>query len=91
MGAFFRQIRRAVQLAGGIADVAVLADEVVAWSIEGQREGSNVEQRQSGPRELLKFRLARDYYLAPKERSSSPSESEHTNENNAPSDNARAV
>jgi CRISPR system Cascade subunit CasB len=63
---FFRQARRAVQLAGGVADVAVLADDLLAWSIERDQPASDRK-----PRESLKFRWARDYYLTAKEQSSS--------------------
>lgn len=62
---FFRQARRAIQLAGGVADVAVLADDLLAWSIELDRRESAWK-----PSESLKFRWARDYYLTAKEQSS---------------------
>jgi CRISPR system Cascade subunit CasB len=73
---FFRQARRAVQLAGGVADVAVLADDLLAWSIER-------DQREQAwkPSESLKFRWARDYYLTAKEQFSS--ESANPKPNNA--------
>jgi len=72
---FFRQTRRAVQLSKGKADVAVLAYDLLAWSIERDQHESA-----SKPRESLKFRWARDYYLTTKEQSSSSS--------NTTSDNA---
>jgi CRISPR system Cascade subunit CasB len=65
---FFRQARRAIQLAGGVADVAVLADDLLAWSYERDQHESAWK-----PSESLKFRWARDYYLTAKEQSSSPS------------------
>jgi CRISPR system Cascade subunit CasB len=61
---FFRQTRRAVQLAGGVADVAVLADDLLSWSIEQDQQ-----KRAWKPSESLKFRWARDYYLTAKEQS----------------------
>jgi CRISPR system Cascade subunit CasB len=73
---FFRQARRAIQLAGGVADVAVLADDLLAWSIE-----QNQRECAWKPSESLKFRWARDYYLTAKEQSSSSS-------SNTKSDNA---
>lgn len=73
---FFRQTRRAVQLAGGVADVAVLADDLLAWSIERDQR-----DRAWKPSESLRFRWARDYYLTAKEQSSSQSA-------NSKSDNA---
>ena len=73
---FFRQARRAIQLSKGKADVAVLADDLLAWSYER-------DQRESAwkPSESLKFRWARDYYLTAKEQSSSLSA--NTKSNNA--------
>jgi CRISPR system Cascade subunit CasB len=65
---FFRQTRRAVQLSKGKADVAVLADDLLAWSYERDQHESA-----SKPRESLRFRWARDYYLTTKEQSSSSS------------------
>ena len=63
---FLRQARRAIQLSKGKADVAVLADDLLAWSIEqDQRESARK------PTESLKFRWARDYYLTAKEQPSS--------------------
>jgi CRISPR system Cascade subunit CasB len=67
---FFRQIRRAVQLSKGKADVAVLADDLLAWSIEQDQQ-----KRTWKPSESLKFRWARDYYLTAKEQFSSQSAS----------------
>jgi CRISPR system Cascade subunit CasB len=72
---FFRQTRRAVQLAGGVADVAVLADDLLAWSIEQDQQ-----KRAWKPSESLKFRWARDYYLTAKEQSFSLS-SDTTSDN----------
>ncbi len=71
---FFRQMRRAVQLAGGVADVTVLAEDLVAWSLERDKKASEAGLRQFGPRESLKFRWARDYYLTAKEQLSSESD-----------------
>jgi CRISPR system Cascade subunit CasB len=76
---FFRQARRAVQLAGGVADVAVLAYDLLAWSIERDQQ-----KRAWKPSESLKFRWARDYYLTVKEQSSSQSA-------NTKSDNASEI
>lgn len=63
---FYRQIIRAVQLAGGSADVAVLADDVLAWSLEQDRTARV-------PCDSLKFRWARDYYLTAKQQASAES------------------
>ena len=71
---FLRQARRAAQLADGVADVAVLADDLLAWSIER-------DQRERKPSESLKFRWARDYYLSAKEQFSP--ESPNTKSDNA--------
>lgn len=55
-----RQWRRAVKLAGGEADVAQLADDLVAWQIE--QTGSFIRASDS-----IKFRWAYDYYLNKRE------------------------
>jgi CRISPR system Cascade subunit CasB len=57
---FYRQLIRALQLAKGKADVAVLADDVLAWSIEKDKAAH-------APSDSLKFRWARDYYLTAKQ------------------------
>lgn len=53
---FFTAARRAVALAKGKADVAVLADDILAWAYEHRMQG---EQR---PSQSLCFRWAQDYY-----------------------------
>jgi CRISPR system Cascade subunit CasB len=63
-------------LAGGVADVAVLADDLLAWCMEQDQQ-----KREGKPSESLRFRWARDYYLTAKEQSSS--ESANTESNNA--------
>jgi CRISPR system Cascade subunit CasB len=52
---FFQQIRRTLNIGDKRADVAVLANDLLAWSLE-QRYA---DRRSSG----MKFRWARDYYL----------------------------
>lgn len=54
---FFLLARRAVQLADGVVDVAVLADDLLAWAYE--RGSSAGVQR---PTKSLCFRWAQDYY-----------------------------
>ncbi|QEI07676.1 type I-E CRISPR-associated protein Cse2/CasB [Pigmentiphaga aceris] len=58
---FYRQLKRAIQLAGNKADVVALANDVIAWC---------VEQRQpvQDPNHKLKSRWARDYYLPARDR-----------------------
>ncbi|SDN36988.1 type I-E CRISPR-associated protein Cse2/CasB [Pseudomonas jinjuensis] len=56
----YLQWRRAVQLADGKADVAQLADDLLAWLIEGERP---VARASDG----VKFRWAYDYYLTNRE------------------------
>lgn len=59
---FLQQLRRALGIAGGRADVATLADDLFDWSVErtyGYRRSSSV-----------KFRWARDYYLKRSEHAS---------------------
>lgn len=58
---FYRQMVRAVKLADNKADVAVLADDILAW---------HCEQRQAlpDPNHRLHSRWARDYYLPPQDR-----------------------
>jgi CRISPR system Cascade subunit CasB len=63
---FYRQARRAVQLANGDVDAAVLADDLLAWCYE-----ESLKTRESRPSNSLKFRWARDYYLTAKEHRSS--------------------
>jgi CRISPR system Cascade subunit CasB len=63
---FYRQVRRAVQLANGDVDAAVLADDLLAWCYE-----ESLKTRESRPSNSLKFRWARDYYLTEKEHRSS--------------------
>jgi CRISPR system Cascade subunit CasB len=53
---FFTATRRAVALAKDMADVAVLADDMLAWAYEHRPQG---EQR---PSQSLRFRWAQDYY-----------------------------
>jgi CRISPR system Cascade subunit CasB len=59
---FYRQVRRAVQLAKGNVDAVVLADDLLAWCYE-----QSLDTRASKPSNSLKFRWARDYYLTAKE------------------------
>jgi len=54
---FFLLARRAVQMAGGVVDVGVLADDLLAWVYE--QEFSAGVQR---PAKSLCFRWAQDYY-----------------------------
>ena len=56
----FKQWRRAVQLAGGQADVARLADDLLSWQIESAAPGMPASQG-------VKFRWAYDYYLSARE------------------------
>jgi len=54
---FFLLVRRAVELAGGSVDVAVLADDLIAWAYERELSaGSQV------PAQSMCFRWALDYY-----------------------------
>ncbi len=55
---FFLLARRAVRLAGEAVDVAVLADDLLAWAYE--REFAAGAQR---PALTLSFRWAQDYYV----------------------------
>lgn len=57
----FLQWRRAVQLANGRADVAQLADDLLAWLLELGRSASRAS-------EGVKFRWAYDYYLSARDR-----------------------
>lgn len=57
----FVQWRRAVQLAGGVVDVARLADDLLGW----QRELGRVSARAS---DGVKFHWACDYYLSTRDR-----------------------
>lgn len=57
----FVQWRRAVQLAGGVVDVARLADDLLSW----QRELGRVAARAS---DGIKFHWACDYYLSSRDR-----------------------
>jgi CRISPR system Cascade subunit CasB len=52
---FVQQLRRALAIGGHRADVAVLADDLLAWS----RERRFTDRRSGG----MKFRWARDFYL----------------------------
>lgn len=52
---FLQQLRRAIAIDGGRIDVAVLAADLFAWSMERR-----FASRRSGG---MKFRWARDYYL----------------------------
>lgn len=55
-----RQWRRAVSLAEGTADVARLADDLLAWQIEQERPAARASEGR-------KFRWAYDYYLTKRE------------------------
>lgn len=58
---FYRQLVRALQLAKHRVDLAALAEDVLAWSLE---QG----HARATPSDGLKFRWARDYYLSAPER-----------------------
>ncbi|VGO07097.1 CRISPR-associated protein, Cse2 family [plant metagenome] len=58
---FYRQLVRAVKLADNKADVAVLANDILAWHCEQH-------QALPDPNHRLHSRWARDYYLQPQER-----------------------
>ena len=53
---FFLAARRAVGLASGTADVAVLADDLLAWAYEHGLRGAG------RPAQSMCFRWAQDYY-----------------------------
>ena len=53
---FFLAARRMLTLAGGVADITVLADDLLAWAFE--HHGRDVSQ----PARSLSFRWAQDYY-----------------------------
>lgn len=55
-----RQWRRAVSLAKGTADVAKLADDLLAWQIEQERPAARASEGR-------KFHWAYDYYLTKRE------------------------
>lgn len=55
---FYRQMRRLIRLAGGKADVSLLADQILAWYIESRTAYV------ANPNTRLKTRWAKDYYLA---------------------------
>jgi CRISPR type I-E-associated protein CasB/Cse2 len=71
---FFTAARRAVALAKGTADVAVLADDILAWAYEHRMQG---EQR---PSQSLCFRWAQDYYQPQKGKSADLAADEKTDE-----------
>jgi CRISPR system Cascade subunit CasB len=58
---FYRQLQRALQLASRKTDVAVLANDIVAWLLEQTSPLPDPNQR-------FKARWARDYYLPARER-----------------------
>ncbi|MGV8844686.1 MAG: type I-E CRISPR-associated protein Cse2/CasB [Pseudomonas sp.] len=60
---FYRQLVRALQLAKRKVDLAALAEDVLAWSLEQGHTSV-------APSDGLKFRWARDYYLSAPDRAS---------------------
>ena len=70
---FFLQVRRAVQLADGAADLAVLADDLLAWAYEQQSASGS--QR---PARSLRFRWAQDYYQPLKDKDAARTETAET-------------
>jgi CRISPR system Cascade subunit CasB len=74
---FYRQLIHTLRLAGGVADVSVLADDVLAWSMERDRPDLT-------PSNSLKFRWARDYYVTAKEPVSSKATKQAKNKESIP-------
>jgi CRISPR system Cascade subunit CasB len=72
---FFLLVRRAVQLAAGAVDIAVLADDLLAWVYE--RELSAGMQR---PARSLCFRWAQDYFQPLKDKDAAWAATEETPE-----------
>ncbi|SAI67740.1 CRISPR-associated Cse2 family protein [Bordetella ansorpii] len=73
---FYRMMCRAVQLADGKADVAELADDIIAWAVE--RKTFYVD-----PASRMKSRWARDYYLPAQTRAAKQDKQNTTSENPA--------
>jgi CRISPR system Cascade subunit CasB len=72
---FFLLARRAVQLADSSVDIAVLADDLLAWAYE-QGSSAGVQK----PTKSLRFRWAQDYYQPLKDRDAAWIAPEETHE-----------
>jgi CRISPR system Cascade subunit CasB len=70
---FFLLARRAVQMANGIVDVPMLADDLLAWAFEQQLAAGTQK-----PAKSLCFRWAQDYYQPVKEKDAAGKETEET-------------
>jgi len=57
---FYRQLRRALQLASGPINVAQFANDLIAWCAERR-------SRLNRPDDSMRYRWARDYFLARKD------------------------
>lgn len=71
---FFTAVRRAVAQCGGTVDVALLADDLLAWAFEQHQRG--VER----PPQTMAFRWAQDYYQPMKGRDAAQAADEKTTE-----------